>query len=1231
MSRNDKPLQLWDALCAHDPATAIARLQSPLNGADPGLLLAAEAQDGEKLPSDRFLIFAICDTLSHRSLLHSFTSGHSRKELTLLPKGKFQRALHKRLGDMRGQKIAATNLVHPYIYLKGDQSQVLLNRRHDDIRNAVLAIVNKWRADHGKLAIKDLFGDRRICGQDAVNALRAILFDGFELRGTAPGRPASHTDVVDHRGWIKRPDTLGGTPLRFVHVAGDLRSKVLEQIAKAAFDPDSNIQIINGYSKDMRGGLTALATELFDSKRRTEYCSQPMCYIPLHGRAGKDIVKGERFSEILREIHAFFMKNLEKINEIGPSDPVSSTKVLRDQNADLPPLTQDESLRLIDEIRDAMAIVPAILVFDGYRAARYIGAGTSYPLHNLVAAIAEDRLFDIVERLFLPRTPTKKGQAPDMEMLSRNRCIILSDQALYRSNSEPAHPHPFLHLVNGISFEIERPDAAAIPDIIHTFGNQSPKQIEEIEFSFEQGVKQSIQELEVQAAAHRVQLLDLAGSWKGSNPNRPELPQSESVYGVLSSLIMLGVRRLTDASRNAGEGNLLRLLISRDLKDALGAGGRKADGIDREMFKLFLHLLAIAPGGLRPKTLARVAEHYFECVKPEEQTPSPDEINAQIGRFLKTCNGIVGLCRADSLEKLTGRNLPLIWLKRFSYPVHEIPAERAIMFAFEEARQHFITDARRVDDGRDVAILHALLAEEAYEQFTHLARFDDLQADQSLHRNARLLSALYHGGASLHDHHLTIDLKVSRLGAFLPVDTAARWIKIYGFMYRKNLDRAPINEMVRLFDAGQTKLDILQLLASPQLVYEQVATTSGWPLPTLPDTHKPPDGVPREAVTPIFRRFEFDIRQAVEAVGQPVEFQWQATEDPTDPRAEKLTHEIAVEQLAGSDGAPGYYKTLLVKLGNLHAAGNLTEHVGKIADFAHREVMGDDPGALFLDELTRNIVREVVPPLIALNQSSKDQYRYKDIIDYLALIGEAAGVAADHLDAPDQTNFETGDGAEMLSGFCIAFGAYHLADKLRQARFWISPLAQNDVISGRAGRGFLRVCLKLEGFRKDQLGSDTSTTPDNGLFWHRAQHVSNDLARHLSRYPRERAGMLILDAAMARASLPKRGHSEPDRAEHYLEMARECLAQAEVLILKMGMHNRLRQRFALERCKVMAASAQFCVGQDAEKTRKNYLAIARSDIVSLTKLARTRNKVWETLARFQSEKLDTLEASWKAR
>jgi hypothetical protein len=248
----------------------------------------------------------------------------------------------------------------------------------------------------------------------------------------------------------------------------------------------------------------------------------------------------------------------------------------------------------------------------------------------------------------------------------------------------------------------------------------------------------------------------------------------------------------------------------------------------------------------------------------------------------------------------------------------------------------------------------------------------------------------------------------------------------------------------------------------------------------------------------------------------------------------------------------------------------------------------------------------------------------RELIEYLNLYAEVLGYRADRDHGAEiRQGHERNPSAAVIDGFVQSFAAYYVAEFLRNQIFWTNPIRDRDGISGRATRGHIRVALKLERFRVTLARRAGAPITLGGWFWRHAHAIADELARYLSRFPRERVQMLILDAAMARYYESRHN----DRYKVYLTMASECLCSAEPLLLKLGMHNRVRQRFALERGKVMAESARLAIEDRDRQAAQRYLAICEEDIATFRHLASVGNLLWKNLAESQTLKLEKLQAA----
>lgn len=1174
-------------------------------------------------PSDWFLLYAISQTLVQPEL-----SG-SRFKLRNVRRAQFRQdvvdAAIRYKSDI--QKTALSLVLNPNP--KRTEMKRLQDTLAEDgevIRAAVTDVVQAWRRDQGGSERQvQLFGREDCCGIDAISNLRAAMIAGLT---PATGPYANLDKDLDRQGWLEAPSSFGGESFRFVRGQDDPRDKALDAISSAAFDSASPYHLINAHAPGLRGGLTALAAELFTPRHRAgKHCRLPLLYLPLHGRTIEP--PKDSFAALAHEIWLFYHAIHRRRRPRRRSDAGAGL----DRSYEMP-RSLDQTIELLQAIHQLMAEYPAIIIFDGYRTGHYNPDTRDYSLPNLTAAIAGDRLFDLIERLVMIPTPGHEGPIDTVRFCS-NRFIILSDLPIYSDDvidehAQSLHPHPATRLINGISIPVPAPKRDLLPDILGSFGNQQPDQIGWIRSVI--GGRQGVDRTALQASfeAHTARLLEITEH----GPIR-QMAVSESLVGVLSTMVMLGIR-IPNRLKASRPGAAVRELIEEALWPVLAA---KKPGFEAVM----LHLIAIAPGGLRPKTLARVYEHYLDTIHGGESPISRREINKRIETLLIKCHGLVSVLRSDALDALSGRPVPLLFRRGFGFSDNEIDCDRAIEFNFDEVRDivlrqpflRFPGPDRHTPGDVDPAyfpFLHLLLAEEAYEQFTHLARYDHLQSEESLHRRSRLLAAIYHGAASIGHGSFNIAPVFSGGAQFLPANPRDRWIKLYSFAYRRNLDHPPQHDLVRRFDAAQTKLDILLALARPQLCLATEPLPAKWPLPRLAEGPAATSKARRRA---ILREFAFDLRGAGNAVSRQLDVDWPAAEAPNEdePGREPRSNQDRERLVVLTEMA-------LTLTDEPHVRDEEVDRVSGLVMAEMVRLIGggdvdDNPVRAHLKYVDRHIDRilrsagraDFIPPSLELRVFDKAAIptgKVKPLIDYLSLYGEILGVRADRDYGVQLAEERTEPTKDVLTGFVESFSAFYVAEFLRNRIFWENPNHGRDAIGGRAARGFVRVSLKLERFRITLARHHEENPEPGGWFWQHAHRVSDEFARNLSHYPRERVANLILDATMVRYYESKYGN--PNRYAHFLMMARECLRSAEPLVLKLSMHNRLRQRFALERTKVLAESARLAIDGGQWDQARRFLAICESDIDSFERIARPEDQLWENLGSSNRARVKKLKA-----
>jgi hypothetical protein len=1180
------------------------------------LIASGAREDGTARPHDWLLVFAIKQVLLAPELCwpHQVRRRMGRNDFLLKARDRILAELppgirhpHRRKGNLDALLLTMRSAESV------DRAIKVLGTHGEFIRSGLSGLVNEWRGDAARpLGPEELFS-ADLTGPDAIVRLRNVLFQGLAAGDDVPGS----VPKLDKMGWLDAPDSLSGRRFDFLTEGpGGVREKFLSRVCDVAFAADSPLQIVNVHASDPRSDLTALATELFEPAHRIERgCDLPILYLSLQGRSLN--APRDSYPELVHAIWRFYREARQKRGIEPEKHEGPHGRALLDKRLSMP-RSSDQTVEMIRAIHQLMAEHPAIIVFDGFRAGRYDVDRRDFSLHNLVSAVAGDRLLDLIDRLAMIPTPDTGGPI-DVAGFKRNRFVILSDAPLYEeepfhNRCEPIHPHPALRLIRGWSVKLPSPTPASLPDLLPMFGLQEPQAMGWIEAEIAPSEASGREALAAHCAAHREQLTRIAALY-GRNC------VSERIVGLISTLIMLGKSDRWIGREGSGADAVIVRLIRQDLLPLLR---------QRPVWLRMLHFIAIAPGGLRPKTLARVYEH-FEEASGAPQRLGREAINREIAEMLKACDGIVGLGRSDHLEGLSGRPFPLLFRQSFSFGRYEIPSDRAITFHFDEIGRAFVENAR--DQGMEyLCFLHLLLSEEAYEQFTHLARYDDLQGEESLHRNRRLLTALFHGAASLGNDALELRPLYPGAGRFLPDDPTERWVKLYSFAYRRNLDRPPLHHLVRSFDAGQTKLDILLALARPQLCLETEPPPWEW---TLPKLHAPVEAgtaggaAPQEAgalgiglnerlLPGILRSFALELRRAARGVSRDLGVDWKAAgltgDTPQDERVALAEEILGVTEEPDSRarGTDELTERVLAGIYRIVPEAKVTLYL----DFVARKVRNilDGGGQLFSPAVERKL-GELARVSVKAGP---------ELVKYLSIYGEVLGYRADRDHGAEiARGLERQPSRSIIDGFVKSFAAYYAADFLRNQLFWSAPLGVRDSVSGQVLRGFIRVALKLERFRIT-LGREAGRpVGPGGWFWRHAHQIADEYARHLSRFPRERLAMLTLDATMARYYESKHDHRAYDG---FLTMARECLCSAEPLLLKLGMHNRPRQRFALERNKVMAESARLAIGAGRLEEAARYLMICQADIAAFHGLASPGNLLWTNLAASQHKNLQELEA-----
>lgn len=1047
------------------------------------------------------------------------------------------------------------------------------------IRGCVLDCVNQHRSGLGlvPLVYDDLFQPSRFRGPEAIAQLWAVLArDKVGKDGDDATRLEAHANRREF--YIERAES-----------AQDPRGSFLDKFADIVFAPQRRTpadtppkQVFNAYGPNISGGLTALARELFDEKHRAGKgsCNMPLLYVPLHGRSAGD--PADSFPEIVGQIARFYACRQTD----QPPEPAN-------------PNSLDDLLMTIDQIRTWMEKKPAIIVFDGYRRHRQSKRGQDgVSMANLLAAIEDDWLFDLIDALLTMRTPKLSDSKSlltikpvDAANFLNNRFVIISEQPLFGVDGIPS-PLVFDHLAH-TSVLIPAPQPQFILDKALAIGLPPAEIVAAVFKHLGAGLDDPGQLPNGIKDPSSPEHADKVNAYVQQASAELDADQlTEGLIGTISACVALGhhIPKTIWREKSRAPGKLLRSDLLPKLQEA-----------HPDWYEM-LALIATAPGGLRPKTLLNTFIHLQQLQGREAQEHST--VTASIRDMVVALSGIIGLTRADGLETFTTTKNRPDRLRNGVLAGDNVAMDRTIQFTFDDIRETILASIEMQHQGASLrSKLHLVLAENAFEQYTLVARHDDRLLEGSLRRQRRLLACLYHGISSIPGNDFNVEDTLAgvegQLEGFIPFNLAERWEKLYGFVYGECLNLYPSDALSRIYAADLVRQQLLEGFASPTAM-------RGGPraeVPTAP-----------AAVSPaLARRFNKDAEMVAEALGQD----WRADSEDAD-RARHLQQQC----LSWLDTSP----TDLTSEGSeefkalcrlARVTDHLDDHSGPVPDDLWAESLVRDltdqlrspPVAQFgLPRLTSTTANNPAGKLCAA--AAKDPGVSQAINAY----GELMGIRADLLAVNATADVQ--DINAPIDRFLRSFAAYRLAADLRKHQFRMAPDSTGWLDSRDSTKGFVRVALKLEGLvRKAQADRNLANTlPDPGWFLRQAGAIADEFAVHYSRYPRDRAGMLVLEAMISRYRVDGEGSADQRR----LMMALECLSDAEMLVLRMSGVSRLRQRFHLERLKVLRDCAfMLHEWKGMQQVADALIVQARTDLACLKAVngkISVANGLWSRLA-----------------
>lgn len=902
-----------------------------------------------------------------------------------------------------------------------------------------------------------------------------------------------------------------------------------------------------------------------------------------------------------------------------------------------------DAARLVREIQLVLAKSPHVLIFDGYYDALDTSIWEEDSVgRDLLRTIRDDHFSSLILRLVDPpisetlkdcgENGATDDQFLDLKQYQRNRIVVVSNRPTDHFRREQKRA-----VLQVLEAEITKPSEAEIHQILDLCPLAYRDVFKDLMEAHDSEVRDNADETLFDAVDLYLRLDE------GLSPARPA-EATEAVWSLFE---------------------IMDKALAHEHSPMLAIVERILDRIaETSAFALqAILMLAQVPCGLKAHSLARICRRLRAMKSPDldgSELAVLSDVEA-LEEFFETIEASTGgMIRATLNDGFpTYDKAPPIFetlALESDAPWLQDQSDLAFEFAepmFKEAVIKLIATGRYYSGTHDFEIVHRSLFEEAISQQTHALRNFGSDHVPNVRAFRRIFSAVYHG-------LLSLPLKCSKFGVRVkkapvmascyfegPENPRELYVWIYQFLFRRIVERPPAWNLARHYARDSLKRDILALFDQPWLLNPYYDVESG----------------DHEAVSLIKAEFrsqpkiieDFLINQGHAAMAlnlsdeaarvieriQSIPIRSVEESRRREAPAFQLRHlkdEFNISLLDETIDSETGWERLWSCLDELPSAGKSVRHLVEAqrdlaADWYFSLVQSGEASQRSPDTET---FRECATKILACFDKVADPIDLAvNFADALYRISERVAIDADFLrarpykDSLLKQKRRVGDQlAELeiryagdddrikdpLHLFCESLSIYKIAEALRMEVFRREPHGQRFFHSGHAGRSCIRTCLILERAARRKrishlVGKEKPVGLLLGSFSREARWVSDKLSKHLFRYSRERASLMILEASVLRImSQPLDYSSEtPQDLELHrkaLLEARRYLSDAETKIIGLDRSNRARMRLALERMKNSKAMA--CLAKD-DAERKKFVDYTRYDMDSLGEKAELAN------------------------
>ncbi|MGA8907226.1 MAG: hypothetical protein WB524_06395 [Acidobacteriaceae bacterium] len=649
---------------------------------------------------------------------------------------------------------------------RGDVS-ALENTGKARIKPVLMALAGQG-ADYDFDHWAEEFGTKEFKGESAPTT-----FDSFLTE--PPSRQATAGRLADGLFMLAKQKDSGA----FEFLPSSRRDAVIFRIWEHLQRTTGDKPILCVRSLGMAHGLTALAIHLADTRaRRMDNDGRPWCYVPVAAVPG---LQQHGYAAMVAWLYAFY-HNQNMADVTGGSGRET-----------VPP---EEISRQIGAIRRKMAEIPAIIIFDGYSA-----LPGEFPA--LLDFVDRDPLAPLLDKLVRPHVGDP-GAPTEPSVFHQTRILVLGnkslDEAIWNDESQQTE--------RGLRFYVDKTEDYPGPEYtkltrlieildLEATGDHLPVPTSIIGAMGRRSGDADISDTGVQLAWALARL-----RYKSSDSERSS---SDSIAGWLTRLSRPARRAEADGRRPLPFADLCR-----DISELLKK-------VELEAWHA-VAFIALDLGSLRRATLRRLmAVRYGDKFEMRG-------FNNCLSFLLEMMKGVVieiaehvrGDLDSDARD---AEYHPSVWGTKWQTEASESERRRAYDVADADVRAAMRVVIRQSEPG-EALIIERLLAEEALQQHTILARHGRTTRDEDVRSQERLVGAIFHGLMSLPpvqpcqtDPRPALSPEPSFAG-LLPNDPDERLRVLYVDLYRDRLERSPQWALTRSWESLHLKRDLVKLFQS---------------------------------------------------------------------------------------------------------------------------------------------------------------------------------------------------------------------------------------------------------------------------------------------------------------------------------------------------------------------------------------------------------------------------------